>query len=688
MSRSSASGQADLSVHGLTPDGLQATVQPHGLLLVLHEPLLRIVQASTSAAAMLQRPLDTLLLATAQDLGGDLDPRLRALLAEDPLLSSQALQCRVGDGAQALRFEGTVHRMAAGALLLELEPLAADATAAPAVDHTSPALLAHLGDAVQGFGEAGSLIALAAAAARCVRALIGYDRVVVSQFGSDGRNLIIAEALNPTLTPLLVQDDPVIDATPLAREVMLRQRLRVLVDVDAAPSTLLPELPPGQGGACDLAHSQLRCTSPALAQRLRARGVAASVVAAVVCDGRLWGLITCHHGQARNLRHGTRAAIELLAEAFATRVLALESYARAQVLAEVRQLEQRLLEATAKDGDWQGALLRHPHTLLQPLGASGALLCHEGQTLGCGQLPAGTARQALLQWVQAQPGGTAPVHCAALDEAHPARRAGVCGVLAVRLSQTQPDCLLWVRPEHARSGTALPWTGSDLALAAAFGTALVDMMLQVNAVRLLIAESHLARVRAAVAGSQEAVVVADATRQACYANAAFHQLTGCGRDELPGLEALATLFTDPVTAYRVIGQVRAEQRAWRGELSLRRADGSALPVAMRAEPVPASDHTLLGTIFIFEDISEAKRAEAARARLDAALGRTRRELQITDGEALLGALLANAGLAAMDITEGGAPAAVPPLLAEVEASTAHAAALLARIHTLGRSGDA
>lgn len=688
MSRSPASGQADRSVHGLAPDGLQSGVQPHGLLLVVQEPLLRIVQASTSAAAMLRRPLDTLLLATLNDLGGDLDARLRVLLAGGPLEPAPVLHCRVGDGAQGLLFEGAVHRAPSGALVVELEPLAAAAATPAAVDHPSATLLAHLAEAVQRFGEAGSVIALAAAAARWVRALVGYDRVVVSELGADGRNHVIAEALDPALTPLLGPDDPVIDASALAREVMLRQRLRVLVDVDAVPASLLPELPPGQGGTSVLLHSQLRCTSPAQAQLLRSHGVAAAAVAAVVCDGQLWGLITCHHGRPRNLRHGTRAAIELLAEAFATRVLALQNYARAQALAEVQRLEQRLLDATSTDGDWQGALLRNPAVLLQPLAASGALLCHEGQTLGCGQLPAGAARQALLQWVRAQPGGSAPVHCAALDETHPARRAGACGVLAVRLSQTQPDCLLWVRPEHAQTGSALPWTGSDVSMAAAIGATLVDTMLQVNAVRLLIAESHLARVRAAVAGSQEAVVVADATRQACYANVAFQQLAGLRRDELPGLDALAALFTEPEIAHRVIGQVRAEQRAWRGELSLRRADGSTLPVAVRAEPVPAGEHTLLGTIFIFEDLSAARRADAARARLDAALARTRRDVHLAPGQELLGALLANAGLAAMDITEGGAPAAVPPLLAEVEASTTRAAALLERIHHLGRDGDA
>ncbi len=685
MSRSSAPGQADPSARGPAPPGPECAVQPHGLLLVVHEPQLRIVQVSTSASPLLRRPLDSLLLATVHDLGGDLAPRLHALLDHGPLPPLQPLQCTVGDGAQAQRFEGHVQRTAGGALLVELEPWLQADTAACSADPPRAELLACLGATVQLFGEAASVAALAAAAARAVRSLLGYDRVVVGEFGADGCVHVIAEALDPQRRPLLARNDPPDETSPASREALLRQRLHVLVDVDATPSALLPALPPGNTGACERAYGRLHGPSPRQAQQLRAQGVAASVTAALVCDGRLWGQIACFHGRPRNIGHGTRAAIELLAEAFGTRLLALENYARAQVMAEARRLEQRLLEATSVDGDWQAALLRHQRTLLEPLAASGVLLCHDGQTLACGQVPAGAARQALLQWLQAQPAGMAPVHCASLGATHPARRAGVCGVLAVRLSQTQPEALLWLRPEHAQSGAALPWTRFDVSLATAYGAALADMMLQVNAVRLLIAESQLARVRATVAGAQDAVLVSDAAQQACYANAAFHRLLGVAGDAGPAkLGSFPGLFTEPELAQRVMGQVRAEQRAWRGELGLRRADGSVLPVAVRAEPVPASEHALLGTIFLFEDLSDAKRADAARARLDATLARTRHAVQAEDGQALLGALLVNAGLAAMDINEGGAPAAVPPLLDAVEASTQRAAALLARIESLGR----
>lgn len=686
MSRSSAFGPA-LTATGVADGGHPVAVQPHGLLLVLREPRLRVVQASTSAGTMLQRPLDTLLLATLHDLGGDAEARVRELLAQGPLTVPQPLSCTLGNGATAVLFEGALHRTASDTLVIELEPLA---TEVPMADWDGAALMAQLSNAVQRFSETASVVALAAAAARCVRELTGYDRVVVSEFGPDGAGQVIAEALDPRLTPLLGAHDTVAEPTLRARETYLRQRLRVVVDAQAAPSELLPSLAPGSEGDLDLAHCFLRCVPAAHARHLRDQGVAASLVVALAREGRLWGLITCHHARPRTVRYGLRASLELLAEVFSTRVAAIENYARAQVAAEVRRLEQRLVEATSTEGDWRAALFRNRRTLLQPLEASGALLRHEGQTLRCGLVPEGEALQGLLLWLEQQDGTYAPVQCAALgrtDKRLAPLRATASGVLAVRLSATQPDWLVWLRGEHENTGTAVPWTSGDIALAEAFGGALVDMILQVNAVRLLIAESQLAQVRASVAASQEAVVVADTAQRTFYANAAFYALAGRRRDEIAGLSGLAGLFTEPDMAHRMIGQVRAEQRPWRGELALRRPDGAALPVALRAEPVPASNNTLLGTIFIFEDLSAAKLADAAREQLESLLSRTGHEPQTPDGQQLVGAIITNASLAAMDIAEGGDAPKVAPLLQEVQASTARATSLLAQIRRFSGRAD-
>lgn len=724
MSSSPAFGQADLTNCERELIHLAGSIQPHGLLLVVREPGWRIVQASANAGVLLRRPLDSLLLASLAELGGDLETTLRRLAAAGDLREPQPLRCTLPAADGSARFEGAAHRVGADALVVELEPLAAGTNGADSVPPGNAVLLERVAQAVQRFSEASSVGTLADGVVRCVRDFTGYDRVMVYQFDPDGHGKIIAEARDPRLDSLLGHHYPATDIPQRARELYLRNRVRVLVDVNYEPAPLVPRLLPGgdaQGGAeLDMSLSFLRSMSPLHLQYLRNMGVTGTLVVSLVREGRLWGLIACHHYAPRHVSFAVRTATELLAEVIATRIAAIENYARAQVAIQVRRLEQRLIEATSTEGDWRLALVRNPRLLQQPLQATGAALFHEGEVLTCGEVPSTPELRALMQWIDVQAGDSAPFACSAVGRDHPALASvtpTASGVLAVRLSAVRPDYLVWFRKEQLQSvtwagdptkpmidndplklsprrsfaawseivrGTAAPWTAADLALASAFGDALIDIIVQVNAVRLLIAEHQLSQVRATVADSKEAVVVASAAGDAFYANAAFHRLAEREPDECRTLEALLALFAQPTLVRQMMGQVRAEQRAWRGEMALLRPRGEPLPVSVRGEPVPARDGALLGFIFIFNDLSEHKRAEAARLRLESSLSRTGRGQGTPNGSDVLGAIIANASLAAMDIADGGAGPVVAPLLQEVEAAATRAALLYARIRGLGQ----
>ncbi len=663
-----------------------SSIQPHGLLLVVREPEWRIVQASTSAGALLRRPLASLLLATLRDLGGNLEAQLAELSKRNDLSDPQPLSCTVGQGGQCIALTGAVHRAGRDDLVVELEPIPPEGEDSVALGGVEgPELLAQLGGIVQSLSTSPSLDALALAAAEGVRALTGYESVSVFELDAEGRGRAIAHAAPGDHGLPESEAHPAANMPRRARELCLQHRVRVLVDVNSPPSDLVPQLLAGseQEADCelDLSRSYLRSLSPQHLRQLRQLGVVSTLRVSIVREGRLWGLLSCHHGHPRNLRHGIRAAVELLAEVMATRIAALENHARSEVALQARRLEQRMLEANAAEGDWRGALFRQPDALLQPMQAGGALLWHGGEWQSCGRVPAREALPALLDWIDRQ-GPAAVCACPDLPAQAPAlaaRLPGVGSVMAVRLSAAPADRLVWLRSRDV-AGDA--WTEAQQALAAALGRSVQDISVQVNAVRLLIAESQLTQVRAAVAGSKQAVVVAGASPQAFFANDAFFALTGRRHDECTGLEAMASLFMNRELARQMIGHVRAEQRSWHGELALQRPDGSALPVAIRAEPVPESSGASLGFIFLFHDLTASKRADAARLHLEGMLTQVGRGLLATEGDELVGAILANASLAAMDIAEGGATLAVAPLLQEVEASTTRATQLFDRIRRL------
>ncbi len=718
MSISPAFGQADMTNCERELIHLAGSIQPHGLLLVLREPQLRIVQASRSAGDFLGRPLDWLLLANLSALDGDVVQRVRALCDEGGLREPSPLRCRIA----GVTFEGVVHRNGIDTLVLELEPLDPPPRGLQSVVIDSASLLDRLGAEVQRISEASSIGTLTDGVVQGLRDIVGYDRVMVYRFDPDGHGKIVAEARDPRLEPLLGHRYPATDIPQRARELYLRNRVRVLVDVNYEPSLLVPQLLPGgsalDAGELDMSLCHLRSMSPLHLQYLKNMGVTATLVVSLVREGKLWGLIACHHYEPRNLPYAVRAACELLGEAIATRIAAIENYARAQVAIQVRRLEQRLVEATSTEGDWRLALFRNPSTLLQPLDATGAVLFHDGEVLSCGEVPSTPELRALCDWVAEQP-GDGPFSCSSVGSANPSLAAltpTASGVIAVRLSASRPDYLMWLRKEQLQSytwagdptkpvidndplklsprrsfaawseivrGTATPWTPGEVALAAAFGRALIDIIVQVHAVRLLIAEHQRAHVRAMVADSKEPVVVAAAHGDAFYANDAFLCLAGCASGDCDSLDTMAALLQPPGAVRQMLGHVRAEQRAWRGELSLALPDGKLLPVSLRAEPVPARDGSMLGFMFIFGDLTNAKLAYAARQHLEASLSRVGRGLGPAESGDLIGAIIANAGLAAMDIADGGDLPSVAPLLNEVETATARATALYAQIRSFG-----
>jgi two-component system, chemotaxis family, sensor kinase Cph1 len=729
---SPAFGQADLTNCERELIHLAGSIQPHGVLLVLAEPGLTLRGASAHADALLGmtlaqamgRPLESL----QPGLARAVQAALPALQADEPAV----LQATTHGPDRPQTWEGAVHRVdTSGELVLEMEP--AQIAGTQTVEHDHATLMKLVGDTVTRIGQAASLGVLADATARGVRDIIGYDRVMVYKFDADGHGEIIAEASDPRLESLLGHHYPATDIPMRARELYLRNRVRVLVDVHYEPAPLLGDDGRPLGGALDLSMSYLRSMSPLHLQYLKNMGVTATLVASLVHEGQLWGLIAAHHYAPRNVRHAVRAACDLIAEVVSTRIAAIENYAHAQVAVLVRRLEQRLVEATSTEGDWRLALFRNPRTLLQPLEATGAALFAEDEVLTTGEVPSTPELQALRHWIREQAGHDMLFSCSSVAKANPQLESltpTASGVLAVRLSNLREDTLIWFRKEQLRTvtwagdpskpmigndpltlsprrsfaawselvrSTAVPWTRADLALARAFGSALVDIIVQVHAVRLLVAEHQLAGIRSTVRHASEPVLIADPQGRLLFCNDACKGLAGCDGDLAARQGDLAALFEPPHTMRDALASLQRGQPHWRGELALARPGTEPLPVTVRAEAVPGRDGRPLGYVITLFDLRDNKRAAQARRHLEDSLQRSMQLAAQPSGlgataagarelDPLLGAILTNASLAAMDIADASANAPVAPLLEELESSTRRATALVDRIRGLTTPG--
>lgn len=728
MSNSPAFGQADLTNCERELIHLAGSVQPHGALLVVDESGWSIVQASANVQSLLGHPVEALLGKPLSMLGGNLLDRAQAVAKQKPLHEPEPLQADIEQGG----VEALLHRLEAGGLVIELEPLWFNAAPGETVATGASELQRLLSASVAAFSKAASVSQLADAAATAYRELTGYDRVMVYRFDPDGHGKIIAEARHARLESLLGHHYPASDIPQRARELYIRNRLRVLVDVNYEPSPLVPRALPATDADTDMSLCYLRSMSPLHLQYLKNMGVTATLVVSLVHEGQLWGLLAAHHYTPRNLRFPVRAAADLMAEVICTRLAAIENYAHAQVAIQVRRLEQRLVEATSTEGDWRFALMRNPRTLLQPLEATGAALFHEGEILTTGDVPSTPELRALQDWVATQP-VDAPYACSSMARECPELTSltpTAAGVLAVRLSGNRPDFLMWFRKEQLASvtwagdpakvvvgndplelsprrsfaawseivrGTAVSWTRADVALAKALGQALVDIIVQVQAVRFLIADHQLQRIRTTIQAADEAVLIAGTSGQVVFCNQAFLSLAGPASSECSTLGDVATLFSTPEAVRDLLASLRQAHQPLRAELTLVRGMEVDLPVALRAEAVPGAGGEPIGFILVLSDLRDIRRAEAARRQLDASLGPAassalgsaglgsdRAANDSATGDAVVSAIYTNVSLAAMDIADSATGASVAPLLQQLELSARRAAALYEHIRERAR----
>jgi len=707
--RHPAFGTADLTNCERELIHLAGSIQPHGVLLVLEEATLTIRQASMNAVSLLGRSVETLLGAELESISPTLVQQVRALLLGHSLDRPVPFRYRHESGDdRPLDVEGLIHRVPSQGIIVELESVAELLN-----EHDIDAIPRRLQQIIARIAGATPVDALCNTMAEVIKDLIGYDRVMVYRFDPDGHGEIVAEAREAHLEPYLGLHYPSSDIPQRARDLYLRNRVRVLADTGDSPVPIVPRLSPATETDLDMSMSVLRSLSPIHIEYLRNMGVTGTLVASLMKDGRLWGLLSCHHYAPRRLPYQLRAACELLCEVFSTRLAALEAAAVAQSIVVVPRVEKQMVETASITGDWHQALFGVLRSLMPALDAAGGALLYEGQVLTIGSVPGTEDLSRMVAWIAEQSSGPL-FHTAALAKREPrfAHLAGVAsGVLALRIAPTRLDYVLWFRREQIQTvrwagnpnkpmvdedpnhlsprrsfavwteqvrNTAREWSEEELALAQMMQASIFDTIQQVQGIRVLIVARQLASVSRTVERSGEPMVILNERDQVLLLNLPLRRLLGLGSTEVASLDGLAGYFGNPGDLVDAVRRLRRELQPWLGEVTVGSGD-RALSLAVRAEAVPSPDGGMLGTILVFTDLRDRRAAEDARARLSKALegGASDSALGSPSGVAefddMMAAVLSNARAAVMSVSGTAAEAIQPETLKSIESLTRRAA---------------
>ncbi|MBI9115909.1 SpoIIE family protein phosphatase [Sanguibacter suaedae] len=443
----------DLDNCAREPIHVPGRIQPRGCLLAVRLDDWVVVQCSENVEQHLGLPPASVLgnpLSAA--LGADnADALARHVRIASTLHDRNPLVLTVGPEDRRSVVDAILHRAPGpdSILVVELE----------AVDGPRPLTFANtyqaVRDAVAELNTASSLQAVVDVAARRVRELTGFDRVMIYRFDADYNGEVIAEAKQADLNSFHGLHYPASDIPAQARSLYEKNWIRLIADVGYVPSLVVPTDNPVSGSPLDLTFSTLRSVSPIHVEYLQNMGVRASMSISLLREGKLWGLIACHHYSGpHEPPYTVRAAAEFLGSTLSLRLVAQVEEDR---IAESRRAARLLADLVARSRDEDRPLtesLTATRSLLDLVRADGVLVSAEGAVATAGAVPDEETCRATARWAAAQ--GDEVVVTDALRLAAPDLDVSpeAAGVLAAVLPGD--EVVVWFRHEASRD---VDWGG-------------------------------------------------------------------------------------------------------------------------------------------------------------------------------------------------------------------------------------
>lgn len=493
----------DLTNCDREPIHIPGSIQPHGCLLVSALEDGKLLRWSANAPAFLA-PGEAMQGRSLTDLIGEEGAqRVGATLARakagDPPSLIFGLEARGGS-----RFDVAVHRTE-DAAVVEFERFSDEHGLALDICRSMIARIA----------SEQSVDALLEATPRVVRETLGYDRVMIYRFAQDGSGQVVGEARRDELESFLGQWFPASDIPQQARELYKRNIIRVIGDVGGERCDIVPELD-AEGRPLNLSHAHLRSVSPIHLEYLRNMGVAASMSISVLVEGRLWGLVACHHYAPRVLPMAQRAAAEMFGSFFAMHLNTLKQRRVLQVSTAARRALDHFLRLSTHHEDVRVLLGDNLGEFADLVPCDGVGLWFGGEWVSHGTTPTADMAEKLAELVGERAGGRIWATDSLVDvwPAVEPLAQDFAGVLALPLSQLPKDYLFFFRREIVQTlswagrpekvyetgphgdrltprksfaiwketvhNRASPWTDADHEIAEAARTALVEIVLRNN----------------------------------------------------------------------------------------------------------------------------------------------------------------------------------------------------------------
>ena len=432
----------DLTNCDREPIHIPGAIQPHGILLVVSRSEWKITQISHNTQEflgiepeqLLGQPLNSLVPtdkidAIAACLAGDFEQI-------NPLKLS--LETQNGE----TKFNGIIHALAENYIILELEPNESESDLNfIRFSQISKSILLQI-------QRASTLHELCQIMVQQIRKLTGFDRVMIYQFDETGAGNVIAEDRIEELESFLGLHYPDSDIPRQAKYLYTLNFLRLIPRIDYQPVPIL-SLENEVNEPLDMSLSILRSVSPLHLEYLQNMGVGASLSISLLKQGKLWGLIACHHQSPYFIPYEMRNICEFLGQVMSLELASKEANEDLDYKIFLKSVQSQLINSLGKAENITDALIKDRQKLLELVGATGAVIYTEENLIRVGQAPPEAVLPDLIAWLENRfEQDLFVTH--SLPKIYPdaiAFKEVASGLLALSITKVQKNYVLWFRAE-------------------------------------------------------------------------------------------------------------------------------------------------------------------------------------------------------------------------------------------------
>jgi chemotaxis family two-component system sensor kinase Cph1 len=418
------------------PIHIPGSIQPHGFLLGVRASDFTVDYCSANTSEYLGVTPAQLLSKSFAAIFSDAElSKIKEYIAKELLLSSTPLRLNLG-GSDYLC---TIH-LSETIYVIEAEPVVEAQKIQADVYNQTSQFLTYMHDTY-------SLKELCAMVAKGTREVTGYDRVMIYRFDANYNGEVFAESVRNDLEPFLGLHYPHTDIPPQARELYMKNLLRLIVDINYTPVPIFT-VDDSETKNLDLSLSVLRSTSPIHVQYLQNMGVGATLTISLIYQKRLWGLIACHHYSPKNLSPEIRLAAQLQGHFITSQISVRQSNEEYEVARKANHaLEKLNAIAFAPTEASFGAIVAEPY-LLQLCNATGVSIVFDGIVYKKGETPSDDEILKLSQWLSSHTDNS-NFNTDKLTDHYPdfEECLEVSGIIYFAFAGGNGNGIIWYRPE-------------------------------------------------------------------------------------------------------------------------------------------------------------------------------------------------------------------------------------------------